>query len=61
MNSLPESSVGVATDSTVRIRFLVGTRNISLLHNVHTGPGVHPVCYPVGTVGSFLGDKAAGV
>jgi hypothetical protein len=30
------------------------------LHSVHTGSGNHPDSCPMGTGGSFLGDKAAG-
>jgi hypothetical protein len=30
------------------------------LHVVHTGSVVHPTSYPMGTVGSFPGSKAAG-
>jgi hypothetical protein len=31
-----------------------------LLHVVHTGSGVHPASYSMGTGGYLLGDKAAG-
>jgi hypothetical protein len=33
--------------------------NFSLQHCVQTGSGVHPISYPMGTRGSFSGDKAA--
>jgi hypothetical protein len=33
----------------------------SLYHRVQTGSGVHPTSYPMGTRGSFPGDKAGGV
>jgi hypothetical protein len=29
-------------------------------HHVQNGSGAHPASYPVGTGGSFPGDKAAG-
>jgi hypothetical protein len=38
-----------------------GKVRIYLLHVVQTGSGVHPTSYPIGTGGSFLGSKAAGV
>jgi hypothetical protein len=31
-----------------------------LYHHVQTGPGAHPVSYPVGTSDSFSGSKVAG-
>jgi hypothetical protein len=34
------------------------TGNFSLRHRVQTGSGVHPASYPMGTRGSFPGDKA---
>jgi hypothetical protein len=34
--------------------------NFSLLHQVQTGSGVHSASYPMGTEGSYPGDKAAG-
>jgi hypothetical protein len=33
---------------------------VSVLHVVHTGSGVHPTSYPMGTGDSFPGGKAAG-
>jgi hypothetical protein len=33
--------------------------DFSLLHNVQTGSGTHPASYPIGTVCSFSGGKAA--
>jgi hypothetical protein len=35
-------------------------QELSLLHVVQTGSGVHPSSYPLGTGGSFPGGKAAG-
>jgi hypothetical protein len=35
-------------------------QEFSLLHAVHTGSGIHPTFYLMGTGGSFSGDKAAG-
>jgi hypothetical protein len=43
-----------------RVRFLEGAGNCSLNHCVQTGSGAHPASYPMGTKGSFPGDKAAG-
>jgi hypothetical protein len=34
--------------------------NFSLRHRVKTGSGPHPASYPMGTGGTFPGDKAAG-
>jgi hypothetical protein len=36
----------------------LGSR-FSFLHVVQTSSGVHPTSYPMGTGGSFHGDKAA--
>jgi hypothetical protein len=42
------------------VRFLAGIRRISLLlHSVHSGSGVHLDLYPMGTMGSVPGGKAA--
>jgi hypothetical protein len=54
----PDSSVGIATsywldDLEVGVRVPV-KQEFSLLHVVHTGSGVHPTSYPMGT-----GGKAA--
>jgi hypothetical protein len=38
-----------------------GTGNFSLHHRVQIGSGAHPASYPMGTRGSFLGGKTAGV
>jgi hypothetical protein len=37
-----------------------GAGSFSLHHRVQTGSGAHPAPYPMGTVGSFPGDKVAG-
>jgi hypothetical protein len=42
------------------VRVPAGAVNFSLHHRVHTGSGAHPVSYPMGTKGSFPGDKEAG-
>jgi hypothetical protein len=34
-------------------------QQFSLIHVVQTGSGAHPTSYPMGTVGSFPGGKAA--
>jgi hypothetical protein len=38
----------------------VGAGNFSLHYRVKNGSGAHPVSYPMGNRGSFLGGKAAG-
>jgi hypothetical protein len=60
-----DSSVGIALgygldDWGSRVRFQVGAGNFSLRHRVQNGSGAHPASYPMGTRGSFPGDKAAG-
>jgi hypothetical protein len=60
----PDSAVGIATsywldDRGVGVRVPVG-QEFSLLHVVQTGSEVHPTSYPMGTGGSFPGDKVAG-
>jgi hypothetical protein len=60
-----DSSVGIALgygmdDRGSRILFPAGTGNFSLHHRVQNGSGPHPATYPMGTRGSFPGDKAAG-
>jgi hypothetical protein len=60
-----DSSVGIALgygwdDRGSRVQFLVGAGNFSLHHHVQNGSGAHPASYPMGTRGSFPGDKAAG-
>jgi hypothetical protein len=37
-----------------------GQRHFSLRHRIQNGSGTHPTSYPIGTGGSFPGDKAAG-
>jgi hypothetical protein len=37
-----------------------GAGNFSLRHRVQNASGAHPASYPMGTGGSFSGDKAAG-
>jgi hypothetical protein len=59
-----DSSVGIAIgygleDEGVGVRVPVG-QEFSLLHAVHTGSGVHPTSYKMGTGGSILGGKASG-
>jgi hypothetical protein len=43
----------------IRVRF-PSVKDVSLLHSVQTDCGVHPACYPMGIVGCFPRDKAAG-
>jgi hypothetical protein len=47
-------------DRGSRVRFPAGAGNFSLHHGVQNGFGAHPASYPMGTSGSFPGDKAAG-
>jgi hypothetical protein len=44
----------------IGVRFPAGAGNVSSLHHVQTGSEAHPAPY-LGSGGSFLGDKAAGV
>jgi hypothetical protein len=48
-------------DRGSRVQFSAGAGNFSLHHHVQNSSGVHPASYPMGTRGSFLGSKAAGV
>jgi hypothetical protein len=41
------------------VRFSAGSKDFSLIHSVKTNSVAHLVSYPVGTRGSFPGDKAA--
>jgi hypothetical protein len=41
------------------VRVPVGARNFPPHHRIQTGYGAHPASYPMGSTGSFLGDKAA--
>jgi hypothetical protein len=59
-------SVGIAPgygldDRGSRVRFPEGAGIFSLHHRVQNGSGAHPVYYPMGARGCFLGDKVAGV
>jgi len=40
------------------VRVPAGNGNYSLNHRVQTGSGAHPASCPMGSRGSFLGDKA---
>jgi hypothetical protein len=42
------------------VRFPVGAGNFSLHYCVQNGSETHPASYPMGTRGSFPGDKATG-
>jgi hypothetical protein len=61
----PGSAICIATAYTlddwgVGVWVPVGSE-FSLLHIIQTGSGAHPASYPMGTGGSFLGGKVAGV
>jgi hypothetical protein len=63
INVSRDISVGIALgyglhDRGSRVRFPAGAGNFSL-HRFQNGSGVHPASYPMGTRGSFTGDKAA--
>jgi hypothetical protein len=45
---------------TTGVRFRAGARDFSLLHIAQTDSGTYPASYPVGTVSTFRGGKAAG-
>jgi hypothetical protein len=47
-------------DRGSRVQLPAGAGNFSLHHRVQNGSGAHPASYPMGTRGSFPGDKAAG-
>jgi hypothetical protein len=55
-----DGSVGIATCRMLRVWFLAGARDFSLLHSVQTGSVAHPASYPVGIWGYFPGGKATG-
>jgi hypothetical protein len=60
-----DSSVGIVLgygldDRGSRVRFPARAGNFSLHRRVQNVSGAHPASYPVGTRGSFPGDKAAG-
>jgi hypothetical protein len=48
------------TGSTIWVRFPAGAGNFSLHRRVQNGSEAHPASYPMGTVDSFPGNKAAG-
>jgi hypothetical protein len=60
-----DSSAGITLgfgldDRGSRARFLAGAGNSSLHHREQNGSGAHPAFYPMGTRGSFPGNKAVG-
>jgi hypothetical protein len=60
-----DSSVGIALgygldDRGSRVRLPAGAGNFALQHRVQNGSGAHPASYPMGRMGPFPGDKAAG-
>jgi hypothetical protein len=64
-NKSRNSSVGIdlgygMDDRGSRVHFPEGAGNFSLHHRVQNDSGAHPVSYPMGTGGSFLGVKRPG-
>jgi hypothetical protein len=60
-----DSSVGIVLgygldDWGSGVLFPAGAGNFSLHHRVQNGSLAHPASYPMGTMGSFSGGKAAG-
>jgi hypothetical protein len=60
-----DSSVGIALgygldDRGSRVLYPAGAGNFSLHRRIENDSGAHPASYPMGTRGSFPGDKAAG-
>jgi hypothetical protein len=53
------NSVSIATGSTAGVRFPGETSDFSVLHNVQTGSGAHPISFPKG-IADFHWRKAAG-
>jgi hypothetical protein len=59
------SSVAIALsygldDRSSRVRFPAGGGNLSLYYRVQNGSGAHSASCPMGSRGSFPGNKAAG-
>jgi hypothetical protein len=54
-----DSSVGIVTGWTARVRF-PAVKDFSLLHSVQTEPGAHPAPYPMCTGAYFPGVKRPG-
>jgi hypothetical protein len=60
-NSSACTALGYGLDNRgSRVRFQVGTGNLSLHHRVQNGSGAQPASYPMGIRDSFLGGKAVG-
>jgi hypothetical protein len=47
-------------DRGIKVRFLAGTRNISLLHKFQTDSEAHPVSYTMGTRPVYTGVNRLG-
>jgi hypothetical protein len=50
----------MTTGWTAEVRFPAGERDFSLLYSGQIESGVDQASYPMGTLGSFPGDNAAG-
>jgi hypothetical protein len=60
-NESRNSSVGIETGYGLEGGPSIPWRGkIFLYYSIHTGSGAHQASYPMGTVGVFLGGKAAG-
>jgi hypothetical protein len=55
-----DSLISIVTGYVQDGRGLILGMDISFLHSVGTGSGVHPASYPMGTGGFFPESKAAG-
>jgi len=55
-----DSSVGIALDYGLDVRFPTGAENFSLYNRVQNGSGAHTASYPMGNRSSFPGGKLAG-
>jgi hypothetical protein len=49
-----------ATSWKAGVRFLAGSRGVSVSHSVQNGTGAHPVSYTIGSGGSVPGLKRPG-
>jgi hypothetical protein len=60
VTALGSSTILFSVRVTLGVRVLLEAGYFSPHHRVQTSSGVHPASYPMGTRGSFPGDKVAG-